>query len=80
MIALLLSIFKALAAIPAILGYVEDFAAGVALWYCQRQTNETLSQIADAAAFASVAKTDDERYEASEKWHDALGRDRITRS
>lgn len=70
------SLFNAIAAVPKILGYVEAFAAGVTQWYAERQTNETLKQIADAAAFAARAKTQEERYEAVNRWKSALSRSR----
>lgn len=72
------AILTALAAIPKIMGYVESFASAVALWYIQRQTNQTLGLIADAAALASRASSDEERYAAAEKWQVALSQPRIT--
>jgi hypothetical protein len=72
-----LALFQALAAIPKILGYLESFAAGVTLWYIQQQDNKTLVSIADAAAFAARAKTQEDRYAAIEKWKAALSRPRI---
>lgn len=77
---MVMTILSALAAIPAILGYVEKFAGAVTLWYLQRQKNETLSQISDAAALAARAVTDDERYAAAEAWQKALSRPRVTLS
>ena len=71
------AILSALAAIPSILGYVESFAGAVTLWWVQRQKAETLSAIADAAALASRANTDDDRYKAADAWQKALGRDRF---
>lgn len=66
------AILSALAAIPKIMGYIESFASAVTLWYIQRQKAETLSALADAAAFAARAQTDDERYQAAQKWRDVL--------
>lgn len=77
---MVLAILNALAAIPAILGYVESFAAVVTLWYCQRQTNETLTEIADAAALAANAKTDSDKFAAADAWAKALSRPRVTPS
>lgn len=71
------SLFTALADIRAIAGYVEQFAAGVTLWYCQRQKAETLSMIADAAALGARAQTDEDRYKAATAWQSALNRPRI---
>jgi hypothetical protein len=72
-----LALFNALAAIPKILEYLNSFAAGVVQWYVERQTNETLREIADAAALASRAKTSEERYAALGKWRAALSRPRV---
>lgn len=72
------AILSAIAAIPALLGYVEKFCAQIMTWYIQRQTNETLGLISDAAALASRAQTDEERYAAAQKWHDALNRPRVS--
>lgn len=75
---MVLAILNAIAALPKLLGYVQSFAAQVTLWYVQHQNNETLAAIADAAALASRAQTDDERYQAAQKWQDALTRSRIS--
>lgn len=74
------AILSALAAIPAILGYVETFAGAVVLWYVQRAQTETLSAISDAAALAARAKTDDDRYKAAAAWQAALSKPRVTAS
>ena len=75
---MIVSILNALTAIPQILGYVEAFAAAVTGWYVQRQKAETLSKIADAAALAARAQTDQDRYAAAQAWQVALARPRIT--
>jgi hypothetical protein len=77
-VAALVSIFKGLAAIPAIMEYCKEFAAQIALWYIQSQNDATISAIADAAAFAANAQTDEERYAAAEKWREALSRPRYS--
>lgn len=77
---MVLGILNAIAAIPALLGYVQSFAAQVMIWYVQRQNNETLSKIADAAALAARAQTDAERYAAAQAWQSALSRLRVTNS
>lgn len=74
--ATLLAIFTALANIKAIAGYCEEFAGALALWYIQRQKTETLAQIADAAAMAARAETDEDRYAAAAAWQKALSRPR----
>lgn len=75
---MLLAIMNALVAIPKIAGYVEDFAAAITSWYVQRQKSQTLSMIADAAALAARAQTDEERYKATDAWHAALTRPRVS--
>lgn len=77
---MIIAILNGLSAIPAILGYVESFAATVTLWFCQRAQNETLSQIADAAALAANAKTDADKFAADDAWAKALSRPRVTPS
>lgn len=72
------SIFTALADIKAIGDYILQFSAMITVWYCQRQNSETLSQIADAAALAARAETDEERYKAADAWHVALSRSRVS--
>jgi hypothetical protein len=72
------AVLSALAAIPAIFGYVQSFVAQVMVWYIQNANNQTLSAIADAAALASRAKTDEERYAAAEAWQKALSRPRVS--
>ena len=73
-----IAILNALAAIPALLGFVESFAQAIVLWWVQRQTGQTLSLIADAAALAARASTDEERYASAEAWQKALSRPRVT--
>lgn len=74
------AILSALAAIPQILKYVQLFAEQVTLWCIEHQTNETLTEIADAAAMSSRAKTQEERLHAAKLWQDALSRSRISKS
>lgn len=78
MISFALQLFTALAAIPKILGYLQDFAAGVALWYVQTMDRKTLSNIVDAAALASRAETQEDRYAALDAWRRALSRPRVS--
>lgn len=72
------AILSALAAIPKILGYVETFARAVTMWYVARAEAETHSMIANAAAKAARAKTQEERLKAAEAWRKALSRPRIS--
>lgn len=73
-------ILNALVAIPKIASYVESFATGVITWYVQRQNNQTLSMISDAAALAARAQTDGDRYAAAQAWQNALTRPRVSNS
>lgn len=73
---IIIGIFTALANIKSIAGYVETFAGAVTYWYVSRQKAETLAGIADAAALAARAETDDQRYEAAAAWQKALSRPR----
>ena len=75
-IVVVVAIFKAIAAIPAIAGYCEKFAQAIMMWYIERQKNETLAKIADAAALAARANTKEERHAALNAWADALSRPR----
>lgn len=61
-------------AIPIIDGW---FRLAMAAWM-NGQTNETLTNIADAAALAARAKTDEDRYAAAAKWQAALSQPRQT--
>jgi hypothetical protein len=70
------TILEALIAIPGIAAAVYKFVSAVVAWYVQKQTNETLAAIADAAAFAARAQTDADRYQAAQKWRDVLSRSR----
>ena len=78
MIALIGSICSALVAIPKIGDLVMKIISAVTLWYVQSQNNKVLQAISDAAALASRAVTDDDRYKAAQAWHDALGMPRVT--
>lgn len=74
-----LSILNALIAIPKIAGYIEAFCSQLITWWIQRQTNQTLSLISDAAAMGARAKTDEERMAAAQAWQKALSRPRVSR-
>ena len=77
---LVLAILNTIIAIPQIAGYVETLCAGIASWYIQRQTSETLAAIANAADAAASASTDAERYAAAQLWQTALSKPRVTAS
>lgn len=75
---MIIAILNALIAIPKIASLVMTAVSDIVAWYVQKQTSDTLAAIADAAAFAAKAQTDDDRYQAAQKWRDALSRDRFT--
>ena len=79
MVSFLLALFNAIAAVPSMIKFAEELAAGITLWFVQRANNETNKLIIDAAASANRAKTQEERYAAVEKWKIALSRPRVTR-
>lgn len=74
---MIVAILNALIAIPKIGEIFLKLFSQIASWYCSIQTNETLRAISDAAAFAARAKTEEDRFEASERWRDALSHDRF---
>lgn len=74
----LVLLLNALVAVPKLVGYVESAVSAVVAWYVGRQQASTLAAIADAAAFAARAKSDEDRYAAAQKWRDALSRPRIS--
>lgn len=76
--AFIYALLNALVAIPKIGDLVTSAVSGAVMWYVSRQNNETLSEIADAAAMAARATTDDERYKAAEAWQKALQRPRVS--
>lgn len=76
-VSVLLAIFRAIAATKALADYAKAFAAEIVLWYVERERADALSKIADAAALAARAQTDEERYHAAQKWQEALNRPRV---
>jgi hypothetical protein len=77
-VTIILAVLNAIAAIPAIAKYFEEAMAAIVGWYVARQQAETLGMIADAAALAARAVTDEDRYQAAKAWQDALARGRIS--
>jgi hypothetical protein len=75
-IAFLMSLLNAVAAVPALAKYADEFAAGVFLWYVKRQNKESSIKIADAAAFAARSETQEDRLKASAMWETAIKRPR----
>jgi hypothetical protein len=76
--ALIPALLTALAAIPEAIALVEEIASAVTLWWMQRQSNETLAAISDAAALSAKAQSDEDRYQAAARWQSALSRPRVT--
>lgn len=74
----IVTVAQGLLSIKAIAGYVDEAIRALVAWYIMTQTNETLAEIADAAAFAARATNETERYAAAEKWRVALSRPRIS--
>jgi hypothetical protein len=75
---MVLAILNALAAIPAIAGYVESAIQTIISWYVAKQQSDTLAAIADAAALSARAQTEADRYAAAQAWSTALSRARIS--
>jgi len=73
---MIIKILEFLFKIPALVSTLDKWLTEIISWYLSKQTKDTLSEIADAAAFASKAKTKEERYEAAKKWQDAISRTR----
>lgn len=76
---MVMAILNALVAIPQIASYVEQAVAAATLWWVQRQQAQTLSSIADAAALAAKAQTDEDRYKATDAWANALKLPRVSK-
>lgn len=70
--------FKAISAIPQILGILRDIASGVTLWFVENANEKTRQEIADAAAFAARAQSPEDRKIALDKWRAALSRSRYS--
>ncbi len=72
----IVTILKALAAIPALVATIQEIAAAISVWYISSAQAADQAAFMDAAAFASRAKTDEDRQEALNKWRLALNRPR----
>lgn len=77
MIEFLLGLFTAISSVATLAGYAKQFAEGIVLWYVQNAKQETLISIADAAAYAARAKTQEDRFEAAKRWQEALSKPRV---
>lgn len=71
---MVIKILEALIALPKIADKVLKIIDEIVIWYIGRQNAETAAKIADAAALGARAKTQEERYAASERWRQALSR------
>lgn len=74
MIATVIKILEAMIALPKIGEQIRELIGAVSAWFMSIQDEANAKKIADAAAFALRAKTEEERYAASQKWRDALSR------
>lgn len=74
----LFTLLNAIVAVPKIGQQIQGIIALVVLWYVQKSEKETLTKIADAAAYAARATNQEERLAAAQKWKEALSRDRIS--
>ncbi len=72
------TIFVAVAGIIKSIPIVDKWFSQLVASWMDRQNIATLSGISDAAAFAARAQTQEDRFQASEKWRLALSRDRVT--
>ena len=73
----LTQLLDVLIAIPKIGEMVSAAVSFLVQWWSNRQTAETMAKVADAAAMAARAKTQEERYAAAEAWRGALSRPRV---
>jgi hypothetical protein len=71
--AIISAIVGVIKAVPIIDSWFQQIIA----FYMSTQTNETLSEIADAAALSAHATSEEERYVAAEAWRKAMSRPRI---
>lgn len=76
-IALIPKIFTALDSFAKISEFVRAVAAVITQWWISKQTKETRSMIADAAAASAAAETEDELLEANKRWQSVLSRNRF---
>jgi hypothetical protein len=74
---MLLTILQALIQIPSMVATVDKWVSEVLTWWLSRQKAQALASIADAAASAARAETQEERYASLEKWRVALSKPRV---
>lgn len=66
------ALLDAIAAVPVICKYVDQVIAAASTWYIARQDKSTLQDLRDATSFAINCKTTEERFQAAEKWQEAM--------
>lgn len=76
--ALVTQILGALIALPKIGALINGWIAEITSWYVNMQNEGTKHAIADAAAMAARAETQDDRVAAAKAWRDALSRSRYS--
>jgi len=72
-----ITILEALIALPKIGSLVSLAVEQIVTWYILKQNRDTYAAIADAAALAMRAKTDEDRFIAAESWRAVLTRARV---
>lgn len=72
------ALLNAIAAIPALAGYLEKLVVAISVWQIERATNENKQAIVDAASYAARAVGPVERASALTRWRDALSRNRVS--
>lgn len=73
---MIISIIKALIALPKIGEQVERVIREIVSWYISNQQTETYKLLIDAAALSGRAKTHEDRLKALGVWRNALSRPR----
>lgn len=73
---MILTILKALIALPKIGNQIEKVIKEIVSWYIANQEQQTYKLLIDAAALSGRAKTHEDRLKALEVWRSALSRPR----
>lgn len=73
---MIITILKALIALPKIGAMIEKAVQQIVAWYISNQQQETYKLLIDAAALSGRAKTHEDRLKALEVWRTALSRPR----
>ena len=75
---MIISILNAIAAVPSLVNALEGVCSTITLWFIQRQNNETLSKIVDAASASAAATDTASRLAATDLWVAALSKPRVS--